>query len=38
MEKQIAARPTPHLLCTLGDLEAPQNRQRAEDLYKEAWI
>ncbi|CDJ36506.1 Tetratricopeptide repeat protein 27, related [Eimeria mitis] len=38
LEEQIAARPTPHLLCTLADLEVPENAKRAEDLYKEAWI
>ncbi|OEH79140.1 TPR domain-containing protein [Cyclospora cayetanensis] len=37
LEKQIAAHPTPHLLCTLADLEKQQNTQRAEDLYTQAW-
>ena len=37
LEKQIAERPTPHLLCTLGDLERLERPERAEALYKQAW-
>ncbi|KAL8453800.1 hypothetical protein Emed_000661 [Eimeria media] len=37
LEQQIAERPTPHLLCALGDLEKQENPDRAEQLFKQAW-